>query len=99
MVQFDIQNNENELTRGLNFSGSCYDLPIESADESKESLKCNGSLETSYGSAVWDIFRRQDVPKLMEYLQKHHKEFHHINNLPVHSVCSLANWYDILVGL
>ncbi|KAF5450419.1 hypothetical protein F2P56_030774 [Juglans regia] len=42
--------------------------------------------KTLYGGAVWDIFRRQDVPRLIEYLQKHHKEFCHINNLPVDSV-------------
>lgn len=52
----------------------------------------NDSLQNVYDStvihvgAVWDIFRRQDVSKLIEYLQKHHKEFRHINNLPIKSV-------------
>ncbi|XP_012854024.1 PREDICTED: lysine-specific demethylase JMJ25-like [Erythranthe guttata] len=44
------------------------------ADTSDEAA----SVRDPEGGALWDIFRRQDVPKLEEYVRKHLKEFRHI---------------------
>ncbi|XP_050279578.1 lysine-specific demethylase JMJ25-like [Quercus robur] len=43
-------------------------------------------LEASQGGAIWDIFRRQDVPMLQEYLNKHFREFRHIHCCPLQQV-------------
>ena len=70
-----------------------FDMHCSSKDgilQGESVSDCNLSgLETLKGGALWDIFRRQDVPKLQAYLRKHHKEFRHIHGHPVEQVMKL----------
>ncbi|KAJ6849003.1 lysine-specific demethylase JMJ25-like [Iris pallida] len=72
---------ENTSSRDMSIGSSS---PIGSRKlDGKDDLQLGSSPENTHGGAVWDIFRRQDVPKLIQYLQKHWKEFRHINNCPI----------------
>jgi lysine-specific demethylase 3 len=83
---------ETKFVNGLDSSDeSSSDIETDKIESVENDISGNDvHLETQYGSAVWDIFRRQDVPKLTEYLNKHFREFRHITSLPVSYVSTIA---------
>ncbi|GAA0165438.1 histone modifying enzyme [Lithospermum erythrorhizon] len=42
--------------------------------------------EDAEAGALWDVFRRQDVPQLKEYLTLHYRQFTHTNRSPLQQV-------------
>lgn len=66
------------------------DLPLSTLESDAGVVTKDVSSDISHGCAVWDIFRRQDVPKLVEYLHRHKREFRDFNNLPVEMVGALG---------
>lgn len=62
----------------------------------EEKIDLESCVSNEKGAALWDIFKREDVPLLENYLMKHSKEFRHTFCNPVEQVndqtfCNLSS--------
>ncbi|PIA26645.1 hypothetical protein AQUCO_09100066v1 [Aquilegia coerulea] len=78
-------NRKREASEEYCGSGKQENLP-GSLENSAVSFGKPKKSRPTEGGALWDIFRRQDVPRLRQYLVKHSREFRHIYCSPVEQV-------------
>ena len=85
----ELDTNMNERIDGEVIETS---ITLEENTVNREDLnRASGEIfQNTHPGAVWDVFRRQDVPKLMEYLRVHWKDFGKTESL-VNKCVSLIN--------
>eukprot|EP00249_Psilotum_nudum_P024913 c29321_g1_i5 orf=645-3752(+) len=100
-VKYDILGDENQVNFSFGKRENKGNVPELLKVDGSERKQPNGSakeVDASYGGALWDIFRREDVPKLQAYLRRHWKEFRHIKEEPLDYIVHPIHDQTIFLG-
>lgn len=86
-AKLDASDDERIGDEGIETTTSVVEKTVNCADLNRAS---GDIFEKTHLGAVWDVFRRQDVPKLIEYLRAHWKDFGKIET-SINEFVSLIN--------
>ncbi|KAG5541472.1 hypothetical protein RHGRI_021331 [Rhododendron griersonianum] len=81
VLSLGVRDRENEYEAKLDASDDDEGIKttktlVEKTIDCEDLNQASGDIfEKTHLGAVWDVFRRQDVPKLIEYLKAHWKDF------------------------
>lgn len=97
----ESEENQNEARLDTDKVDSAADHGIETTPVEGNTISCEQSeregddiSQKSHPGVLWDVFRRKDVPKLIEYLRIHWEEFGKLKSETNNFVSLSLEYYD-----